>query len=81
MIECECCGLGMVEVKCPLCAEKSSIEEVTENQRNFCLEACPDGSLQLKHDHSYFYQCQLQMYVTQRGYCDFVVWTSEKLHV
>ena len=71
----------MVEVKCPLCAEKSSIEEVTENQRNFCLEAYPDGSLQLKHDHSYFYQCQLQMYVTQHGYCDFVVWTSEKLHV
>lgn len=26
LIECECCGPGVVEVKCPLCAEKSSIE-------------------------------------------------------
>ena len=28
----------MVEVKCPLCAEKSSIEEVTENQKIFALK-------------------------------------------
>ena len=29
LIECECCGPGVVEVKCPLYAEKSSIEEAT----------------------------------------------------
>ena len=38
LIECECCGLGVVEVKWPLCAEKSSIEEVTETQKNFALK-------------------------------------------
>ena len=81
LIECECCGAGVVEVKCPLCAEKSSIEEATEKVRNFCLKTCSDGTLQLKRDHSYFYQCQLQMYVTQRGYCDFVIWTPNTLHV
>ena len=81
LIECECCGPGVVEVKCPLCAEKSSIDEATENIRNFCLKKSSDDSFQLKHDHAYYYQCQLQMYVTQCGYCDFVVWTFDTLHV
>ena len=81
LIECECCGAGVVEVKCPLCAEKSSIEEATEKVRNFCLEKSSHDIFQLKHDHPYYFQCQLQMYVTQRGYCDFVVWTSDTLHV
>ena len=73
----------MVEVKCPLCAEKSSLKKSLKTKEIFALKhaLAADGSLQLKHDHSYFYQCQLQMYVTQRGYCDFVVWTSEELQV
>ena len=48
---------------------------------NLCLDKSSDDIFQLKHDHPYYFQCQLQMYVTQRGYCDFVVWTSDTLHV
>ena len=81
LIECECCGPGVVEVKCPLCADKTSIEEAIEEIRNFCLERCSDGSFCLKRDHSYYYQCQLQMFVTEHGYCDFVIWTTDTLHI
>lgn len=40
----------------------------------FCLERLSDGSLSLKPEHPYYYQCQLQLLVTDRSYCDFVVW-------
>ena len=29
----------------------------------------------------HYYQCQLQLYTTQRLYCDFVVWTEQNLHM
>ena len=38
-----------------------------------------DGSLQLKDAHAHYYECQLQLYTTQRLYCDFVVWTEQNL--
>ena len=31
--------------------------------------------------HNYYVQCQLQIYVTKRKYCDFVVWHAAGLHV
>jgi len=40
-----------------------------------------DGTLRLKHDHSYYYQCQMQIFATKREFCDFVVWSSNELHV
>ena len=35
----------------------------------------------LKRNHSYYYQCPLQLFVTQRLYCDFVVWTQQDIHI
>lgn len=80
LAECNCCGLGVVEVKCSLCAQESSIEEAVDGVGSFCLERA-DGNLQLKRKHPYYYQIQLQIFVTKRSYCDFVVWTEEELHV
>ena len=31
----------------------------------------------MKTTHAYYYQCQLQLYVTERKYFDFVVWTAK----
>ena len=50
---------------------------------NFCLTKDKGSSLHLKRDHVYYlvyYQCQLQLYATQRLY-DFVVWTEANLHI
>ena len=35
----------------------------------------------LRQDHQYYYQCQLQLMVTERAYCDFIVWTPNELHI
>ena len=37
--------------------------------------------MMLKHTHLYYYQCQMQVAVTDRSYCDFIVWSvTGELH-
>ena len=79
IVDYDCCGKGVVEVKCPLCAEKSSLEEAAKRTQ-FCLDKV-DGKFRINRSHSYYYQCQLQLYVTKCLYCDFVVWTTDEVHI
>ena len=81
LIHCTCCGQGTIEIKCPLCASDTSLQEAADKTKHFCLNELPDGKFQLLHDHGYFYQCQLQMFVTGRSFCDFVVWTPREIHI
>ena len=69
LIECNCCGQGCVEVKCSLCAQERSLEEAADAVASFCLDVLPTG----KRNHPYYFQVQLQMFASKRGYCDFVV--------
>ena len=80
LVQCECCGQGVVEVKCPYCGRDKTILETSEMQPRFCLETIGDQQ-RLKTDHTYYWQCQLQMLCTGRSYCDFVVWTNADIHV
>jgi len=73
MVSCKCCGLGLVEIKCPFtwrCKEPS--EACTDPNFSCVLD---DGKLKLKRNHNYFYQVQGQMALCNRSYCDFFVWT------
>ena len=80
-LECTCCGAGVLEVKCPYCARSTSLSETAKDKATFCLLETANG-LRLRPEHPYFYQCQLQMMVTERKYCDFVVWSpSGELHI
>ena len=42
-----------------------------------CLEESPDG-LRLKRKHPYYYQIQTQIFVSEKEYADFVVWTKKR---
>ena len=80
LIECTCCeGKGVLEVKCPFCKKDQTVEEASQDKR-FCLHEV-NGQLLLKEDHQYYYQVQTQIFITQRKYCDFVVWTEESLYI
>lgn len=82
LVQCTCCGVGVVEVKCPLCAQGAeTLEKVAEKQRRFCLQKTRSGELQLIRDHPYYLQCQLQMHITRHAYCDFVVWYAAGMHI
>jgi hypothetical protein len=60
-----------------LCACET-FREAADGLRNFCLDELPGDKLELHHDH---YQCQLQMFVTRRVFCDFVVWSPKEVHI
>ena len=73
LVSCSCCGDGCVEIKCPFLCRNSDVIKVDY------LEV--HGSvLALKSSHRYYFQIQLQMFVTGCEYCDFVVWTPKVLH-
>ena len=74
LVNCDCCGMGIAEVKCPYCKRDSFLEDAAKD-KNFCLQT-HDGLTSLKTDHQYYYQVQCQLYVTKKSYCDFVVYTS-----
>ena len=74
IVECNCCGKGTVEVKCPYCVRDKLVEEKVA-----CLENV-DGRTQLSRTHQYYYQVQTQIFVCNVDYSDFVVWTKEGIH-
>ncbi|KAH9382098.1 hypothetical protein HPB48_022030 [Haemaphysalis longicornis] len=80
LVECDCCGAGMVEVKCPWNArERCKLTDLLADQ-NSCVTA-NEGSLELKVTHRYFSQVQTQMYVCEVKYADFVLWNEREINI
>ncbi|XP_031549225.1 uncharacterized protein LOC116286787 [Actinia tenebrosa] len=67
----------VLEVKCPYTQRNCMIAEAVTND-SFCLKTNNDGKYELKTDHVYWHQVQGQMFLTQREFCYFVVWTTKE---
>jgi putative phage-type endonuclease len=74
LVSCDCCGEGVIEVKCPFCVKDKKISESDDK-----IEFLNHGKL--KENHKYYYQVQTQMLITEKEFCDFVVWTQEDMTV
>ena len=81
IVSCDCCGQGVVEIKCPFSCRERNFQKASEDSPSFCLEISQDGEFQLKHQHAYFYQIQLQMRLCEMDYGDFVIWRESELVV
>ena len=79
IVNCSCCGSGVLEIKCPFRCKEKSFEDAA-SQKSFCLEE-DKGDLRLKVDHAYYYQVQLQMKIYHVEYADFVLWREEDIFV
>ena len=75
---------GILEIKSLKIFKHQSIEDITSpNQSSVpkdvinrqCFKIT-DGTLELNHGHDYYYQIQLQLLVTERKYCDFVLFAE-----
>lgn len=78
VVNCKCCGKGILEIKCPFKHKNKHPHDVTDCM--YCLQ--PDkGEMHLKHNHEYYYQVQGQIAVCEANYCDFVCWTPEGIHI
>ncbi|KAK2139211.1 hypothetical protein LSH36_1940g00000 [Paralvinella palmiformis] len=70
-VVCSCCGKGCLEIKFPYKHKDNSIH-TAHGDETFCL----DTNLQLKKGHRYYTEIQLQMYVHDVMYYDFVIFTN-----
>ncbi|XP_061670303.1 uncharacterized protein LOC133497991 [Syngnathoides biaculeatus] len=75
LVSCDCCGLGLLEVKCPFCKGAENLSESGTS----CLEHV-DGRLRLRRSHTYYYRVQTQLLVCEREFVDFVLWTDVDTH-
>jgi hypothetical protein len=66
---------GIIEVKCPFSARLCEEELDVLSQCTF-LRMSSDGDLQLKPSSNYYRQVVMQLHVSQRQWCDFIVWTQ-----
>ena len=77
MVQCDCCGAGTLEIKCPFSCQNKSFTEACDNPYFFLENA--DEIFSLKKFHSYYYQVQAQMKLSKTAYCDFVTWRETEL--
>ena len=75
VVTCTCCGTGVLEIKCPYSCRNKGLQELSEEKSRFFLCVTEAGNLELKDNHQYFYQIQLQMKLCNASFCDFVVWS------
>lgn len=71
LCECDCCGQGCGEVKCPYCIDGVDFDSYVQ-KKSSCLQK-NESCFQLKRDHDYYYQAQQQIHTSGRGYLDFIV--------
>jgi len=66
LVDCDCCGHGLLEVKCPLkCVDR------VPNDASLSYLHVQDGTVLLNRNHKYYTQIQCQIAVTNRQWCDF----------
>ena len=80
LVSCECCGEGLLEVKCPYSIRHTSPTSA-DTPKDFYLKPDNEGTLKLSRTHKYYYQVQGQMAVCERKYTYFVCWTPQGLHL
>ena len=70
---------GIIEVKCLKIFRGRSIEQIIQQKLPELSRQCfkvVDNKILLKTSHSYYYQIQLQLLVTEAEYCDFVLYSD-----
>lgn len=78
LVFCECCLGGVLEIKCPYLLHTNNIESIDEyvKLKKSCV-TLKNEKIILKRDHAYYYQVQMQMFVANLQYCDFVIWSPK----
>ena len=75
---------GILEIKCPHKLAKDGfipVEAARTSSSFFCKLAKDTLKPELKRSHNYFFQVQGTMAITNRSWCDFVVWTPHGFSV
>lgn len=75
---CDCCGTGLIEVKCPYSLRNDKDMVIDFIGKKNCYISFENGSMKLNENHDYYYQVQYQLAIFKEAkFCDFVVWTKK----
>ncbi|KAK4882859.1 hypothetical protein RN001_006178 [Aquatica leii] len=69
---------GLVEIKCLPSIGDSKMRDI--EHKNLCFEVINE-TIRLKRNHSYYYQVQGQLNISQRQFCDFVMYSNNDFFV
>ena len=72
IVMCDCCGLGILEIKCPYICRDQSFADAIMNDKTFSTDTLNTG-------HAYYYQVQAQIKLSRASYGDFVLWSPHEL--
>ena len=72
IVNCSCCGVGCLEIKCPLECRDNLIEDMIFGSCDY-LEFGNGGEVEIIKRHAYYYEIQTQLLVKTYDYCDFFV--------
>ena len=75
IVRCDCCSLGVLEIKCPYICRDQSFADAIMNYKTLCLFSTDT----LSTGHAYYYQVQAQIKLTKGSYGDFVLWSPHEL--
>ena len=76
ILECSCCGRGVLEIKCPYSHRYKRIQDAMQDKSFYLKES--DGTVKLDSSHAYYYQVQTQMFICDVDYSYFCVCTFAK---
>lgn len=77
-MSCDCHEDAVLEIKCPFTWKDGGDREILLQMKDPFLIINEDGELDLKKDHKYYYQVQMQLHLTKASICYFVVWCKEE---
>lgn len=81
LVQCKCCGNGLLEIKCTYTHKDLSPEEVATMDKNYFVYMDDSNNVKLKTNTSWYYQIQTQLGVCDRKWCDFVLYTQKGISV
>lgn len=74
IVNCKCCGKGLVEIKCPYTYRNLTIDEICDKNYHLTKSSNPDRPFNLKQSSNWYIQIQSQMAISNLSWCDFVVY-------
>ena len=69
---CDCCGEGILEIKCPFSAKEVHPDNLKSHTCAFITDTG-----HINHKHRYYTQVQGQLMITNKIFCDFFIWTPK----
>jgi len=74
-VHCNCCGKGLVEIKCPYSAKDLDPEAIRGKPQSCLTERGVSTT------YSYYTQIQGKLLITEMDYCDLVIWTKKGIAI